>query len=224
MISGASYTISYGDGSGSAGNVGTDVVNIGGVAVQNQAVELATAVSQSFVQDTDSDGLLGLAFSKLNTVKPQQQKTFFDSAIPQLKAPVFTADLRSGAPGSYEFGNIDSTKFNGTMQWANINNTRGFWQFSTNSFVVGTGDAMLTPGAQAIADTGTTLMLTSATIVNAYYSTVDGAVNDAQVGGVVFPCNSQLPDLQVDVGNSFMATVRGSDINFAPVDQAGTSM
>jgi len=69
-IDGAQFSISYGDGSGAAGTVGTDVVNIGGVTVENQAVELANAVSRSFVQDTNTDGLVGLAFSKLNTGTP----------------------------------------------------------------------------------------------------------------------------------------------------------
>lgn len=69
VMQGAQFSISYGDGSGAAGTVGTDKVTIGGVTVQNQAVELANAVSQSFIQDTNTDGLVGLAFSKLNTGK-----------------------------------------------------------------------------------------------------------------------------------------------------------
>jgi hypothetical protein len=64
---GAQWKISYGDGSGAAGTVGTDTVNIGGVVVENQTVELANQVSQSFVDDTNTDGLVGLAFSNLNT-------------------------------------------------------------------------------------------------------------------------------------------------------------
>jgi hypothetical protein len=80
LMQGASFSISYGDGSGAAGNVGTDTVNIGGATVTSQAIELATAVSSSFVQDTQSNGLVGLAYSKLNTVKPTAQKTFFDNA------------------------------------------------------------------------------------------------------------------------------------------------
>jgi len=223
VMTGASWSISYGDGSGAKGTVVTDTVNIGGASVDGQAVEMATAVSQSFVADANSNGLVGLAYSKLNTIKPTQQKTFFDNAMPSLAMPVFTADLRKAAVGSYEFGNIDSTKFNGSLTWAAVNTTQGFWQFSSNKFQVGTGAPMTIQGGQAIADTGTTLMLANAAIVNAYYSQVNGAVNNATVGGVTFPCNSQLPDLAVDVGGSYMATVRGSDINFAPVDAAGTS-
>jgi len=223
LMQGASFTISYGDGSGAAGNVGTDTVNIGGATVTNQAIELATAVSSSFVEDTQSNGLVGLAFSKLNTVKPVQQKTFFDNAKASLAMPVFTADLRKAAVGSYEFGNIDTTKFNGSITWAEVNTTNGFWQFSSTKFQVGTGSAMAVAGGQAIADTGTTLMLANAAVVNAYYSQVTGAVNNQSVGGVTFPCNAQLPDLQVDIGGVYMATIRGDDINFAPVDAASTS-
>jgi len=223
LMQGASFTISYGDGSGAAGNVGTDTVNIGGATVTAQAIELATAVSTSFVQDTSSNGLVGLAFSKLNTVKPTTQKTFFDNAIPSLAMPVFTADLRKASVGAYTFGAIDSTKFNGSLSWAAVNTTNGFWQFSSSKFQVGTGAAMAVSGGQAIADTGTTLMLANAAIVNAYYSQVTGAVNNATVGGVTFPCNAVLPDLMVDVGGNYMAKVRGDDINFATVDATGTS-
>lgn len=222
QLNGASFSISYGDGSGAAGNVGTDTVNIGGATVTSQAIELATDVSTSFVQDTASNGLVGLAFSKLNTVQPQQQKTFFDNALSTLPEPVFTADLRHAAAGSYEFGAIDNTKFTGALNWAAVNTSSGFWQFSSQSFSVsGGGSTTKVAGGQAIVDTGTTLMLADPTVVNAYYSQVQGAVNDNSVGGVTFPCSATLPDLSVDIGGTFMATVSGSDINFAPVDQGG---
>ncbi|KAK0621950.1 penicillopepsin [Bombardia bombarda] len=217
MIQGAKFSISYGDGSGAAGNVGTDTVEIGGVVVENQAVELATAVSASFVQDVQNNGLLGLAFSQLNTVKPQQQKTFFDNVLPSLAEPVFTADLRKDAAGAYEFGRIDTTKFTGDMAWIPVNTTNGFWQFATSGFAVDGGAVAATATAQAIADTGTTLMLVSQEVADGYYSQVEGAVNNEQVGGFIFPCDAVLPDLQVDVGGIYTATIKGDDINFAPV-------
>jgi hypothetical protein len=222
MIEGASFNISYGDGSGAAGNVGTDTVDIGGATVTSQAIELATEVSDSFVQDQANNGLVGLAFSSLNTVKPIQQKTFFDNVMPSLAEPVFTADLRAAAVGSYEFGRIDESKFNGSLTWSAVNTAQGFWQFSSDKFQVGDGQPLEVAGAQAIADTGTTLMLVNPAVVNAYYSQVTGAVNSQSLGGVTFPCNANLPDLMVAIGES-MALIRGSDINFAQVDNNGDS-
>lgn len=225
MIQGATYKISYGDGSGSSGNVGTDVVDIGGAVVQAQAVEMATVVSKSFVQDANNNGLVGLAFSKLNTVQPQQQKTFFDNVIPSLAQPVFTADLRKAATGSYTFGAIDSSKFNGSMTWVPVNTTQGFWQFPSTKFAVGTGAATAgNPIGQAIADTGTTLIIADPTIVQGYYSQVPSAQNNAQVGGITVDCDAQLPDLMLAVGDSYMARVKGSDINFAQVQGNSTSL
>ncbi|KAJ4390827.1 hypothetical protein N0V93_004426 [Gnomoniopsis smithogilvyi] len=218
MIQGATFSISYGDGSGAAGNVGTDTVNIGGATVTDQAIEMATAVSQSFVQDTNNNGLVGLAYSKLNTVKPTQQKTFFDNVMPSLAEPVFTADLRKAAAGAYTFGAIDATQFNGTMAWVPVNTTQGFWQFPSTKFAVGTGAAQAgNPVGQAIADTGTTLIIADPTVVQGYYSQIPSAQNNAQVGGVTVDCNAQLPDLMLAVGDNYMARVKGSDINFAQV-------
>ncbi|KAM0261421.1 hypothetical protein ACHAQJ_002274 [Trichoderma viride] len=218
QIQGAQFEVSYGDGSGAEGTVGTDVVNVGGAVFNAQAVEIATDVTQQFVDDQANDGLMGLAFSQLNTVQPQQQKTFLDNVQTSLAEPVFTADLKKGAPGTYTFGEIDSTAFQGDLTWVNVNNTQGFWQFSSESFAVNGGSTQqATSGGQAIADTGTTLLLADPIIVNGYYSQVQGAQNDTQAGGFTVPCDAQLPDLDLDVGGNYVARISGADLNFSPV-------
>lgn len=65
-LQGYSWNIGYQDGSGATGVVGTDTVVVGDTTVHNQAVELATQVSSEFLSDS-SDGLIGLAFSSVNT-------------------------------------------------------------------------------------------------------------------------------------------------------------
>jgi hypothetical protein len=49
-IDGASWKISYGDGSSASGDVGTDIIDLGGLKVENQAVELAKQLSQQFAE------------------------------------------------------------------------------------------------------------------------------------------------------------------------------
>ncbi|KND87096.1 Aspartic protease PEP3, partial [Tolypocladium ophioglossoides CBS 100239] len=218
MIAGAQFRISYGDGSGAEGNVGIDVVDVGGASVQAQPIELATAVTDTFVEDQNTDGLMGLAFSSLNTVKPQKQKTFFENVMPSLNEPLFTANLRKGGPGAYTFGAVDKSKFQGDLTWIPVNNTNGFWQFSSEKFAVnGEATQPATPGGQAIADTGTTLILADRKIVQGYYAKVQGAQDNQTVGGITVPCNAKLPDLDLDIGGKYMARIAGIDINFAQV-------
>jgi hypothetical protein len=227
LTEGAQFKISYGDGSGAAGIVGTDKVTIGGVSVDAQTVELANAVSQSFVQDANTDGLVGLAFSSLNTVndgtKKTPAKTFFDNVMNDLDLPVFTADLDPDGTGVYEFGKIDATKFEGEMVWVPVKAESGFWQFPSAKFAVGDQVFENPQASDAIADTGTSLLLVDQQVAEAYYSQVRGAQLNAQVGGFIYPCKSQLPDLSVAVGDTHMAKIPGNQITFATVDKANTT-
>jgi aspergillopepsin I len=94
LLAGQSWSITYGDGSASRGNVYSDNFTVGGLTVDSQAVQCAQQVSSSFTSEQHIDGLVGLGFSSLNTVNPQSQLTFFDNAKPKLDSPVFTADLK----------------------------------------------------------------------------------------------------------------------------------
>ena len=220
-LKGLTFNISYGDGSFSRGPVVTDTVDIGGATVDKQAIGVPTTVSRSFVEDVHSNGLVGLGFSKINTIRPQQQKTFFENILPDLSAPVFTASLKNGVAGAYEFGNVDATLFQGELTTVPVDATRGFWEFTSVKFAVGEGDPRTpsTGTGTAIADTGTSLMLLDDEIVEAYYAEVEGARQSLEVGGFVYPCAASLPDLKVGVGEKYMATVSGKLMSFA---QAGT--
>lgn len=94
LLSGHTWSITYGDGSASKGNVYTDNFTVGGLTVTSQAVQCAQQVSASFTSEGHMDGLLGLAFSKLNTVSPTRQLTFFDNAKAGLDSPLFAVDLK----------------------------------------------------------------------------------------------------------------------------------
>ncbi|MCJ1404702.1 Type I transmembrane sorting receptor [Xylographa trunciseda] len=213
-LTGETWSISYGDGSSASGNVYTDTVSVGASTVTGQAVELAKTVSSSFVSDP-GDGLLGLAFDSINTVTPNQQKTFFFNAIAQgLPSPVFTANLKKGTPGNYNFGYIDSSEYTGSITYVAVNTANGFWEFTGNGYAVGSG-AFVSSSIDAIADTGTTLLYLPAAAVKAYYAKVSGAQNSNAAGGYIFPCSATLPSITLGIG-SYKAVVPGSYINYAP--------
>lgn len=202
LANGETWSITYGDQSSSSGDVYFDTVTVGGLSVTGQAVESAQQVSAQFASG-DSDGLLGLAFSTLNTVSPDKQKTWFDNVTPQLDAALFTADLKHNAPGSYVFGAVSSGASN--INYTPVDNSQGFWGFSTT--VSGSS-------VSGIADTGTTLLLLDDSIVSSYYQQVPGAQNDSSQGGYVFDCSSTLPDLSFTVGSG-QITIPGSLLNYA---------
>ena len=189
-------------------------VKVGATTVTSQAVELATSISAQFQQDIDNDGLLGLAFDTLNTVKPVKQKTFFSNAKASLSAPLFTVNLKKGAPGTYDFGYIDTSKYTGSITYVNVNTANGFWEFTSNGYAVGTG-AFTSASIDAIADTGTTLLYLPSTIVSAYYAKVSGSRYDSTQGGYTFPCSATLPSITLGIG-SYRAVVPGSYIVYAP--------
>ncbi|KAL8676987.1 MAG: hypothetical protein Q9186_006547 [Xanthomendoza sp. 1 TL-2023] len=218
---GATWSITYGDQSSSSGNVYTDTVKVGTTSFANQAVELAQQVSEQFQRDVANDGLLGLAFDSLNTVKPTAQKTFFTNVLPSLSAPLFTVDLKKAAPGTYDFGFVDESKITSKVTYVPVDSSQGFWTFTSSGFSIG-GRPISSSPIEAIADTGTTLLYLPDDIVNAYYGSVTGAKNDNEQGGFTYPCSADLPDISFGIGG-YKAVVPGSYVNYAPVDDSGTT-
>lgn len=215
-LTGASWSISYGDGSSSAGDVYLDKVTIGGLSVSSQAVEAAKTVSDTFTSETDLDGLVGLAFSSINTVKPNAQKTFFDSASSQLASKVFTADLKQDAAGKYNFGYIDSSAHTGTIAYTPVDNSDGFWAFTSSGYSIGTNTLNSSP-ITGIADTGTTLLMLPSAVNEAYYSQVEGAQYDSSAGGYVFSCDATLPAFNFAVGTTKF-TIPAKYMNYASLE------
>ncbi|KAL9110935.1 MAG: hypothetical protein Q9227_004550 [Pyrenula ochraceoflavens] len=215
------FEIQYGDGSAVVGDVVTDTVTVGGVSVSNQAVELAEDLSRSFAQEVNLDGIMGLAFSSINNVQPDQQQTFLDNAVSQslLSSPLLTADLRANAPGTYTFGSLNSSY---SPTYVPVDSSaNGLWEFTASGYAVGSND-FVTQSIDAIADTGTTLVYLPSGIVDAYYSGVSGASMSTEYGGYVLDCGASAPDLTIGF-NDYKAVVPGDYITYAPVEQGSST-
>lgn len=225
-IGNGEFKISYGDSSWAHGGLASDTVSVGGATVQSQTFGLPTDVSESFTEDTYSNGLLGLGFSSINTFNPGPQKTFFDNIGPTLDEPVFTARLRSDGVGEYEFGTIDHSKYNGPLVNVSVDSSNGFWQFDTPAYGVQIDNRYRmwnSSGATAIADTGTSLILAEADVVQRYYQQIPGAVSSNQVGGYIYPCNADVPDLFFVISSVYKVIVPGSFMNFQQIGKNTTT-
>ncbi|KAL4980097.1 aspartic peptidase domain-containing protein [Aspergillus desertorum] len=217
-MTGLTFNITYGDDSYAYGPVGTDKINVGGVTVTGQAIGLPTAVASSILDDTHSNGLVGLGFSSLNTIKPTQQKSFFETIADVLDEPVLSASLVSDGVGQYEFGTVDKSKYKGSLVNATVDSSGGFWKFESSYYRVGNGTLKKHDDATwTIADTGTSLMLLEQTVVDEYYAQVHGAQYATSASGYIYPCSAELPNLSIAIGPQHLATVPGDLINFSEV-------
>lgn len=233
--SGSTWNISYGDGSSASGDVGTDVLHVGSINVQNQAIELAKVLSAEFASGA-GDGLLGLAFGSINTVKPRPAATPVENMITQDDIPnsaeLFTAYLSSWRDTNdpdkgesfYTFGEIDETvtSQSGQPAYTPVDNSQGFWMFNSE-YVTIAGKQVARSGNTAIADTGTTLLLTADDVVSQIYAQIPGAKYDSTQQGYIFPNNltaDQYPEIIFPCGDTPIR-VMPEDLPFA---DAGNGM
>ncbi|ORX50170.1 rhizopuspepsin 4 precursor [Hesseltinella vesiculosa] len=208
---GKTWSISYGDGSSASGITGLDTVNLGGLSIKNQRIEMAKQESSQFQQDP-VDGLLGLGFDTISTVAGT--KTPVDSLIAQnlISKPVFGVFLghtSTGGGGEYVFGGYDTAKVSGSLTTVTVDNSQGWYGFTVDDVSAGAGTTG-TGSFSAIADTGTSLMLfpssIASTIAQAYSATDNGD------GTYTISCDaSTLTDLTITIAGA-QFTVPAADL------------
>ncbi|ORX49171.1 rhizopuspepsinogen precursor [Hesseltinella vesiculosa] len=207
---GQTWSISYGDGSSASGITGLDTVNLGGLAITNQRIELAQQESAQFSQDP-VDGLLGLGFDTISTVSGTQ--TPVDSMIAQnlISKPIFGVFLghqSNGGGGEYIFGGYDTAKVSGDLTTVKVDSSQGWYGFTVDS-ATGAGNAT-TGSFSAIADTGTSLMLFPDSIASAIGQSYNAT--DNKDGTYTISCDaSTLSDLTFSIGGADF-TVPAADL------------
>jgi hypothetical protein len=218
-LNGQTWLIQYGDGSSASGIVYQDRVQIGNTFFAQQSIESAVQVSEDIGDDTFSSGLLGAASSAANTVRPTKQLTYLDNIKNQLVKPLFTANLKKGKPGNYNFGYINASEYTGNIQYAAINPQSPLWEISVSGYRVGSNDTKYVSRVwNAIADTGTSLLLAPIDIVNAYYKQVNGSILNNDYGMTMVPCNATLPDFAFGLG-TYRGIIPGAYLNYGRLNR-----
>ena len=150
------FSRNYGSGP-VAGKVFQDRVVIAGITATSAVVGAATSAASYFVNNTQENGLLGISCT-LDYTSPTPQSNWFTTIKSQLTAPLFTVDLFHNAPGSYDFGFIDSTKYTGSITYASRLTADCSWTINVGVYYSGTtGFAGATVGS-ALIDTGTSII------------------------------------------------------------------
>ncbi len=196
---------------------------------------MAEDLSEQFVSNT-GDGLLGLAFSKINTVqdggKADPQATPVENMIQQddipKEAALFTTALYSSRDAAatsrsfYTFGFIDKElveKSGEKIHWVEVDKSDGFWAITSKSASVN-GESIEMSSDTAIVDTGTTLALMSDDVVDALYAQIPGATYDWFNQGYIFPIDvtvDDLPDFKVAIGDKEFL-IQKEDLAFTPTN------
>ncbi|KIJ61660.1 hypothetical protein HYDPIDRAFT_30879 [Hydnomerulius pinastri MD-312] len=196
---GKTFTLGYGDGSNVNGTQYMDNVYMGGYEAVNQTLGAATTYSAGFqIPAFPPDGLLGMGFPSISVygASPVFQTMVSSGAV---KSAEFGVAL-SSVPGKSELmiGGTNSNMYQeSTMTYISVS-LEAYWQIPlagvTRPGLNGQPDVVLankTSYAQAIIDTGTTLIVVSDSIAEQFYSNVTGAKLDTDIGGGVWsvPCN-----------------------------------
>nr|CAA20104.1 EG:EG0001.1 [Drosophila melanogaster] len=194
VANGTAFSITYGTGSVS-GYLSVDCVGFAGLTIQSQTFgEVTTEQGTNFV-DAYFDGILGMGFPSLavDGVTPTFQNMMQQGLV---QSPVFSFFLRDNGSvtfygGELILGGSDPSLYSGSLTYVNVVQA-AYWKFQTDYIKV--GSTSISTFAQAIADTGTSLIIAP----QAQYDQISQLFNANSEG--LFECSStSYPDLIINI-------------------------
>ncbi|XP_040193555.1 cathepsin E isoform X2 [Rana temporaria] len=159
VSNGEAFFIQYGTGN-LTGILGIDQVTVQGITVQSQTFAESVSEPGSTFEDSNFDGILGLAYPNLAV---DNCIPVFDNMIAQklVELPLFgvymNRDSNSADGGELVLGGFDTSRFSGQLNWVPIT-VQGYWQIQVDSIQVAGQVIFCSDGCQAIVDTGTSLI------------------------------------------------------------------
>ncbi|POR31726.1 Aspartic protease pep1 [Tolypocladium paradoxum] len=222
-IDNAMWNIRYADDSNAVGIVYRDVLRLGDFEFKNALIESAALVSDTFETETGFSGIMGLAKQLKNNIQPPQP-SFLSVLRSQLKAPVFTVDLRKNATSRFDFGHVNESLASEKLTWLQSDPKNPHWavEFDLTAWT-GNHSVWMYHRFEAIIDTGTSLMFMPDTLASMYWHQVPGVQTSlATLGSYRFPCRigDELPDLLLKLpGTEHVLTIPGRYLNYGPTEQ-----
>ncbi|KAI0782682.1 acid protease [Abortiporus biennis] len=226
--SNATFLIHYGMGY-AEGTLGTDVVEMAGFEVQNQAFGLVTDVSQNMLESPVS-GLLGLAFQNIATSGAMPFWETLVNSPNTLDSPVMAFQLsryingtgaKSSEPGGvFTIGALNSSLYTGDVEYYNIPDGQvGYWILEITSMNAGATQINIpSPSlSRAAIDTGTTLVGGPKSLVSEIYATIPGSAPGTgdYSGYYTYPCAANLTVSLGFGGSSTLWPISPADFRLA---------
>jgi cathepsin D len=211
------FTINYAVGSLS-GVMSVDTCAVAGNKALSQPFAEATSFPGTTFMNVKFDGIVGMGFSA-NSINGAI--TLFDNLYNQgqLTAPVFgfwlNRDPNSPIGGEIFFGYDDPNYYTGEMTFVDV--TRAlYWEFRMDGFettVSGVKNQLCVGGCQAVADSGTSLVVIPVADAKKINQLLGATETSAGSGTYTFPCNvdtAKLPPVTFKL--------RGKDFTIQPND------
>ncbi|KAH8825929.1 aspartic peptidase domain-containing protein [Flagelloscypha sp. PMI_526] len=239
-VSGASAqtTISYGSGA-VAGTIVADSVSFGEFTVDSQTFLSVSQTTQGLLVGTMS-GILGLAWPALASTqstpfwKAASDAGQFDSQefgfyLSRLRDQTRGGSSKSeGNGGVLTLGGVNQTLYTGDIEFTNLASSsfsqdETFWLLDMTSILVN-GNTVTVPSSSALSaiDTGTTLIGGPSSVVQSFWSQVDGAqpsTDQSYQGFYTFPCSTTLSVSLSFGGKSW--PIDSSDMNLGQLTVTG---
>ncbi|EIW85946.1 Asp-domain-containing protein [Coniophora puteana RWD-64-598 SS2] len=213
---GQTFSLSYGDGSTVSGEQYTDTVVLAGLTATQQTLGAAKTYSSGFESSNfPADGLMGMAYQAISSYGASP---VFNTLVSegQTDAGVFGFKLTSSG-AELTVGGTDSSAASGDFTYAPVTQ-QGYWQFSADG--ISSGGSQAQGSFDAIADTGTTLIVGIPDDVSSFYQAIGGTASSQGQGYYTVPCDS-IPDITVTIaGTDF--PVSADTFNLGP-ESSGSS-
>lgn len=201
VANGESFSIEYGSGS-LTGFLSTDTVTVNGLAITSQTFAEAMAEPGTSFVDSSFDGILGMAYQSIavDDVVPPFYNMFSQGLV---DSDVFSFYLtRAGTStegGELILGGVDSSLYSGDITYVDVSE-QGYWQFEMTSASI-SGNTVCSD-CQAIADTGTSLIVAPEDAYLTINEAIGGSANDD--GEYFVDCStvSSLPNLDLTIGGT----------------------
>ncbi|EDV48725.1 lysosomal aspartic protease [Drosophila erecta] len=190
---GKSFAITYGSGS-VTGVLAKDTVGIAGLAVPNQTFAMTTKEPGSLFVTSKFDGILGLGYQSIavDNVKTLVQNMCSEDVISSCK---FAICMKGGGTssrgGALMFGSSSTSAYSGSNSYTYTPVTKqGYWQFTLQDIYV--GSTKVAGSAQAIVDSGTSLITAPTAIYNKINEIIGCTATSS--GECWMKCAKKIPD------------------------------